>query len=463
MMGRLGSGARSAIAVATILIAGAGGIGVKSSPGPGAPAACWPATAGFVGAGARGPSTPAGQPPPRRAPCLVLRGGGRGGGGAGGLWRDMPAPRPVGARRVAKKVAAASSVPPPPQSATGALGYPVQRAPGFENDASEEDGEGEESANPRVLARRRRNRERRQRLVQSKREREAQLRQEALQHAILGLQPGAAILAHFKSKSGQSKHPAILNVTGVHVAEAEVSVRTASGRAQTLPFSWIRAVRNCSAETGPHAGEGQSLDGVRLDSGGDAGTAGSEGKEGEKKGKWLAEEKLKQILHRRRARARLRRRERHKRKTAEVRAQREQEAAVRAEEEAVREEERRRMEREAKQRRGELHTQHLFNSTDVFLAEAYSKNIEIADRLYQSGFVRDVSARDLAKTERKLRGSHDDETDSDESVEQPGESREGGPRGGDDELKESSSSDSFYQVYVPAYWNSFYQVYGFRV
>ena len=94
--------------------------------------------------------------------CMALRGG-RGGGGSGGLWRDMPPPRPLAPSRPAadsrvKNKKAARSAP------TGAYGVPVQRPPGYEDDESQESDATDAVTNRRVLARRRRNRERRQRL-----------------------------------------------------------------------------------------------------------------------------------------------------------------------------------------------------------------------------------------------------------------------------------------------------------
>jgi len=92
---------------------------------------------------------------------MALRGG-LGGGGSGGLWRDMPPPRPLfssrsAAESLAKKKAARSAP-------TGAYGVPVQRPPGYEDDESQESDAADTVTNRRVLARRRRNRERRQRL-----------------------------------------------------------------------------------------------------------------------------------------------------------------------------------------------------------------------------------------------------------------------------------------------------------
>ena len=321
--------------------------------------------------------------------CLALRGG-RGGGGAGGLWRDMPAPR-LGSRRARKKLAASPRAP----NATGVFGLPVQRVPGFEDDVSEQSDGDADQTNPKVLARRRRNCERRQRLVQRKREEEAEQRQQALQKAILDLHRGSVVLAHFKTKSGQSKHPAILNVTSVNLTDAQVFVKTASGRAQVLPVSWILAVQNSSAVTGSLA----SSDAVSTHSN-EAGSAkaGSEKEAGDKKRNWIDEAKLKEIVHRRRRKARLRRKERHKRKRFELRMAEEQQAAIRGEELAVRSEERRLAEREAQERRAELHKQYLFNTTDTLLGEAFEKNTEIADNLYRRGLLRDVSGRELDAT-----------------------------------------------------------------
>jgi hypothetical protein len=103
-----------------------------------------------------------------RCTRMALRGG-RGGGGSGGLWRDMPPPRPLAPSRPA-----ANSMVKKKKAATGAYGVPVQRPPGYEDDESQESDANDAVTNRRVLARRRRNRERRQRLREH-REREQEV------------------------------------------------------------------------------------------------------------------------------------------------------------------------------------------------------------------------------------------------------------------------------------------------
>lgn len=178
---------------------------------------------------------------------------------------------------------------------------------GFEDDVSEESEEESDTTNPKVIARRRRNRERRQRLLQHKREEQAAARQQDLDEAIRNLKPGAAVLAHFKTKTGQSKKPTFMSVAqDVNLDISQVAVQTESGRVQKVPFSWILAVRNTTSAV---AGAGDEDEGdVHMV---DEGKRGNEkgGKNVTRIGKWLDDEKFKDMLHRRRAKARLRRRQ----------------------------------------------------------------------------------------------------------------------------------------------------------
>jgi hypothetical protein len=252
---------------------------------------------------------------------LALRGG-RGGGGAGGLWRDMPPPRKrsktagVAVERAKAGGKEAKQTPASGPRKIGAHGLPVQLTPGFEDDASDK-SEGEcDTTNPRVLARRRRSRERRKRLSQhkheQKQEQEALRRQQQLEEAIQKLEAGSTVLAHFKSKTGQSKKPAIMSVAHLDLAQSQVSVKTSSGRVQAVPLSWILAVKNNTGggEAVPQMSRGEGQGDSRPDQveneivgGGTVGKNVTMGK------KWLDDKKFKEILHRRRARARLRRRQ----------------------------------------------------------------------------------------------------------------------------------------------------------
>ena len=145
-----------------------------------------------------------------RLSCLQLRGGGRGGGGAGGLWRDMPAPRPIAQGKARLQAGEAKDR----ARARGPYGLPSQHAPGFEDTGGPGDEEEEEedgaTANPRVLARRRRNRERRQRLIAHRREQEEQERKERLHSAVCQMTAGCGVIAYFRSKTGRSKAPAVM-------------------------------------------------------------------------------------------------------------------------------------------------------------------------------------------------------------------------------------------------------------
>jgi hypothetical protein len=244
---------------------------------------------------------------------LMLRGGGRGSGGAGGLWRDIPAPRPLGAGSKARaKVASKMDRGPAPSSASlevGTHGVPVMRTPGFEDDEFHSSIDEDVAINPKVLARRRRNRERRQRLKMQKGEAQAEARQNALEEAIRRLQEGSGVVAYFKTTSGKSKTPAVMTVARVDLTQAEVCVTTPKGRMQTVPVTWILAVRNTThGATGTLNGSEEvgELRGSKT------------GQSNSTKSRWLDEGKFKQMLHRRRAKARQRRKQRHDRKRAEA-------------------------------------------------------------------------------------------------------------------------------------------------